>query len=684
MSDPQIRLIFQAVNNTAGEIQKIDKDLAGMITRATQGSLAIGAVALATKKAYDLSKEGAQAEHDKQRFDRLALSIGSTGEALEAKLRPQLRGMISDAQMWASVSDLIGLGLAKDEEQAVRLAKVSSALNMNQNQLVLTLANQSRMRFDQLGVGLDGFDDKLKKLKASGLDVEAAFTEAFLQQAEEQVLKVGHAADSTLGSFLRLEAQAGTAWTNFLMQLGEWAEPVIDVAASGLENINDLTRAMQAMGATPIYGSGYVQTLYDVNGLMLTGAELLQAHQLYAELGAEAYHKLGAGITAAGGSQQAWMTDMQRWKGLAGDVGGAAEAGQEIGAALAGGIQQSLDAIDPKFGDKVAGWMGDLEWKMAGGLELQGIGEQVAAAWEAGKISDQQAREMFGSVYAEAQNLQVEMGKIDAGEAAANIANTLGVELGDASQLVTDLQAGLDLIHMKEVSATVNIVATGATWIASLVGVGVTGAASGSWTPKGNAGIKADGKSYDQRASGGPVDPRVGLYEVGEQGTEGLWWNPQLGLWEVIDNRAWEALKRMGVSPQAGFAGGGYLLDGNQYVTKPGNTSAFGTVGNIAPSAVTRPTRAASRPAAVSAGGQAVPAAMVLEQAAAAAADVSGAMAGSYQAGFQEFSAQITASNAAVEKSNLKIVAILQQMMDTQMTKYDLPAAIRDGVAQVM
>ena len=78
------------------------------------------------------------------------------------------------------------------------------------NQLVLTLTNQTTMRFDALGVSVADFDEKVKALEESGLSAQDAFTEAFLQQAEEQIEKVGSAADTTMGNFMQLEAAVKT------------------------------------------------------------------------------------------------------------------------------------------------------------------------------------------------------------------------------------------------------------------------------------------------------------------------------------------------------------------------------------------------------------------------------------------------------------------------------------------
>jgi hypothetical protein len=167
---------------------------------------AFGAFSGAAKQVYDLGKEGTQLEFTAGKFDRLSKSINTTGDTLMTKLRAATQGLISDTELMASASDFMTLGLAKTEDEVIRLTNVAGQLGMNMNQLVLTLTNQTTMRFDSLGVAVDGFDERLKGLKDAGMDTNAAFTEAFLQQAEDQIGKVGSIADSSTASFMRLEA----------------------------------------------------------------------------------------------------------------------------------------------------------------------------------------------------------------------------------------------------------------------------------------------------------------------------------------------------------------------------------------------------------------------------------------------------------------------------------------------
>jgi len=222
-----IRIVISALNRASGDIQKLKGDIkdvgktskeakggvegfgasiSSVLTKAALATGAVAAVGVAVKQVYDAMSEGAELEYARSRFDNLAESIGTVSDALLEDLREATHGMVSDSELVASAADFMALGLADSAEEVVRLATVAGALHMNMNQLVLTLTNKTTMRFDALGVSVEGFDAKVKALEESGMSADEAFSEAFLQQAEEQIKKVGDASDYTIGNVDRFEA----------------------------------------------------------------------------------------------------------------------------------------------------------------------------------------------------------------------------------------------------------------------------------------------------------------------------------------------------------------------------------------------------------------------------------------------------------------------------------------------
>jgi len=246
MADNSIKILIEAQNKATKELNQVKKELEGL-KKATKdtgteggksvGGLldqfkalkmgavpylaAIGGAVGAFKKAMDFGKEGAQLEYASLKFERLADSAGTTADILLNDLKEATKGTRSEMELMAGAGDFMALGLAKSHDEVVRLTRVAGALGMNMNQLVLTLTNQTTKRFDALGVSVDGFEEKVKALEATGMSADKAFTEAFLQQAEEQITKVGDAADTTMGTFQKLDAATKDLGDNLKKNLAD-------------------------------------------------------------------------------------------------------------------------------------------------------------------------------------------------------------------------------------------------------------------------------------------------------------------------------------------------------------------------------------------------------------------------------------------------------------------------------
>ena len=254
-----IRIIINAANKASADLQKVKQDVKGVGDAGTQAKSGVDgfangigavmgkavavagtlvAVSAALKQVYDSMKEGAELEYAAGRFDRLAEAAGTTADVLLGDLKEATNGMLSDAELMSSAGDLMALGLATTREEVIRLTTVAGALGMNMNQLVLTLTNQTTMRFDALGVSVAGFDEKVKALEESGMSAQEAFSEAFLQQAEEQIKKVGSASDYAIGDIMRFEAAIKNLGDTGKQSLLPLADTVIPALTAGFDNLN--------------------------------------------------------------------------------------------------------------------------------------------------------------------------------------------------------------------------------------------------------------------------------------------------------------------------------------------------------------------------------------------------------------------------------------------------------------
>lgn len=227
------------------------------------GTAAFREVAEAARFAYAQIKEGAELELAKRRFGLLSESIGTTADALLIDLRAATEGMRSDAELMAGAGEIMSLGLVDTADQAVRLTNIISALGADMNQVVLTLTNRTVARFDQIGIAVDGFDEKVGALIATGMSTEDAFSEAFLQQGEAQIEKVGSVAETSAGQIMQLESEVANlkntmkaalaeSLTPFLVHLNDEIDRnklLVDAMEKGIITFDEYIKARDEMSA---------------------------------------------------------------------------------------------------------------------------------------------------------------------------------------------------------------------------------------------------------------------------------------------------------------------------------------------------------------------------------------------------------------------------------------------------
>ena len=216
-------------------------ELASKVSLAKQAFTTVEAGA---KQAYDFMKRGAELELARGRFDNLAKTIDSTADVLLGKLKNATNGMVSDAELVASASDIISLGLAKTEDQTIRLATASAKLGLDQQQLVLTFANNSKARLDALGLSVEDVTAKMEELQAQGFEGDA-FDEAVLIGLEEKMTLLGDASETTAGKIQIMEANMANLKDQASLLVAQALEPAVATAAGVAENTNKIVAAVQ-------------------------------------------------------------------------------------------------------------------------------------------------------------------------------------------------------------------------------------------------------------------------------------------------------------------------------------------------------------------------------------------------------------------------------------------------------
>ena len=224
-------------------------------------SLAVGGVGVAMAgvskiagDAFRTIERGAELDAARGRFDKLSASINTTSDSLLTRLRAATNGMMTDAALIASATDIMSLGLGKTEDQTVRLASVVGKLGWDMQQVVLTMANNSKMRLDALGLSVEDVDARVAKLRETGMSLDEAFDLAVIEAGEAKIELLGDSSQTTAGKIKQLQAMVGNVQDAFAAAFSDQVVAQIDAIGDSTEQLGqDLEYA--AVGAGKLAGS---------------------------------------------------------------------------------------------------------------------------------------------------------------------------------------------------------------------------------------------------------------------------------------------------------------------------------------------------------------------------------------------------------------------------------------------
>jgi len=192
---------------------------------------ALGTLQNVAGNALEALSDGAALSAARDKFDNLAASINTTGDALLGVMREATSGMMTDAELVASATDLMSLGLAKNEDQVKRLSSVIGTLGWDMQQVVLTMANNSTMRLDALGLSMESVTGRAKELKDAGMSMDEAFDLAVLEAGEAKIALLGNTADTTAGKIQQMGVMVENAIDAFNQNLALTLADEIENAA---------------------------------------------------------------------------------------------------------------------------------------------------------------------------------------------------------------------------------------------------------------------------------------------------------------------------------------------------------------------------------------------------------------------------------------------------------------------
>jgi hypothetical protein len=260
--DAELEQARAAVRNFA---QGVERDLGGLNTVTSRTERTLGALGgavrgLAGSAGLTLGAAGAMqiarmavettrlaTAYDRQRLAAtdLAGSQGRLTQLLQT-YDAATGGAIGSMASMSDVTRLLAIGFADSTEELdkfVRAARgISIATGQSQeyiiSQLQLAIANQSTMRLDQLGLGVEEVTTRIAKLRAenSSLSKEMAYQQAILDIATE---KFGALTTSTAGQATEVE-RLQKAWADLRLEMGQELKAPVNQAAGDMNDLLDL------------------------------------------------------------------------------------------------------------------------------------------------------------------------------------------------------------------------------------------------------------------------------------------------------------------------------------------------------------------------------------------------------------------------------------------------------------
>lgn len=484
-----------------GGAKELGASLSAMAGTLTNVTAAAGAVALALNQAFEFGRHGAAVVQTAESFEMLVRQVGGSADLLE-ELRTVSRGTIDDMSLMSATATLLagtqgrlGKELADNAPRILEIASAAAKLNpalgdakFLYESLMTGIKRGSPMLIDNTGITLKLGEANEKMAASLGKSVEALTSDeqklailfATLQAGDVMMQQVGGTAASLTDPFDRWNASV----KNLGDSLAETFMPLLADAALGAEELLHLGDNFDKINEILASGSSTYQEYYD---------RLEEIKWSYGALGflipqvsvAEWEHMRAMAATAARQAEVQQQNEQlveqhQRRIKLLGEEGRLAEeasvqtvnATREIVAGwreVEDGAQAARDAVDDFYSaiktnaaSEIQRQIEALEFRAAGGMQLDAVGQAINQAMLSHTITEEQAKEYLGALYVAAQDLQVELGQITADEAAKNISETMNVSLAEAKKLLDEITSRADYLNGLTANLKVNVEVSGA------------------------------------------------------------------------------------------------------------------------------------------------------------------------------------------------------------------------------
>ncbi len=280
----EVRLVVKQVDQGSDAIKGIGQrldDLLGTAKNVTAGMVAMGAT---FKKAFDLSREGANLNQLRDSFELMNQEVFKTPGLLD-NMSAAARGTIKEADLMAGLlkltagaSDELAGKLAANAPQLLEIAKASNKLNPQlgdtaflYDSIATGIKRASPLILDNLGIVVKVGEANEKYAQQLGKTVEAltaeekqvALLNAVLESGDQLIQQVGGNVDSQADAWARLEVKVGESTDAFKQHLAEGLLPWVQLINGDFSKaIQDVEARNLAMAeATGDYTKAQTRTI---------------------------------------------------------------------------------------------------------------------------------------------------------------------------------------------------------------------------------------------------------------------------------------------------------------------------------------------------------------------------------------------------------------------------------------
>ena len=220
----------QGLSDASKAIGRTKENTMSLATSMGALTASFAAVGAAGKLIWDTGKEGAAIERAQTGFEMLSGSASVAAENLEM-LRTVTRNTRSDFELMQGASNLMALGLAEDATQLGQIMKNVEALGSRfggtMQVFQLMMSNQSLMRIDSFGIGVEEATKRIDEFKEAGMSAEQAFNTAILELMEEKYVSLGGAVQDSALAYEQLEANFKNISDAMKMQVSTAIGPLV-------------------------------------------------------------------------------------------------------------------------------------------------------------------------------------------------------------------------------------------------------------------------------------------------------------------------------------------------------------------------------------------------------------------------------------------------------------------------